>query len=99
MNDEILRIEDVFQIPDRGTVVSGVRGDAWDVAKIGDSIELRTPKGERIRTAIQQLEILRRGVLSGVFPGLVAFTDTVTSEQIPRETLIVRLTHDNAAAS
>jgi len=54
MSNEILNMEDVFQIEGRGTVVTGIRGSGWDLAKAGDPVELRPPGGHSIRTAIRE---------------------------------------------
>jgi translation elongation factor EF-Tu-like GTPase len=92
MSQEILNIEDVFQVPERGTVVTGVRGDAWDFAKVGDPIELKSPDGHTMRNAIRFLEVFRKGVLAGPpFPGGVVLADAIASEQLPQGTRLFRI--------
>ena len=93
MNQEILNIEDVFQVAERGTVVTGIRGDAWDFACVGDPVELRSPDGRLMRNAIRTLEVFRKGVLAGPpFPGGVLLTDTVASDELPRGTRMFSIT-------
>jgi translation elongation factor EF-Tu-like GTPase len=92
MSQEILNIEDVFQVPQRGTVVTGSRGDAWDLAEVGDTVELRSPDGRSMRNAIRSLEVFRKGVLSGPpFPGGVLLTEAVASDELPRGTRMLRI--------
>lgn len=87
MSNEILNIEDVLQIAGRGTVVTGIRGDGWDLAKPGDQVELRRPDGHFMRAAIQDLEVFRKGVLSGPpYPGGVLLAQPMTADQLPRGT-------------
>jgi translation elongation factor EF-Tu-like GTPase len=87
MSNEILNIEDVFQIEGRGTVVTGIRGSGWDLAKAGDPVELRLPGGSSIRTSIKDMEVFRKGVLSGPpFPGGVLLADKMAADQLPRGT-------------
>jgi translation elongation factor EF-Tu-like GTPase len=92
MTQEILNIEDVFQIEGRGTIVIGVRGEAWDSAKPGDPIELRRPDGNFTRTAIKDMEVMRKGVFDGPpFPGAVLLADALASDLLPSGTRILRL--------
>jgi hypothetical protein len=86
----ILTIEDVFEFPNRGTVVTGVLDAAWSAAKVGDPIDLRIPNGESIRTCIRDLERFhttesrrQAGILLG---------ENVSADQIPRNTQIVKVT-------
>jgi hypothetical protein len=89
MNEEILYIEDVFQLP-RGTVVIGVRGDRWGLVKIGDPVELRTQDGRSLKNAVRDLENALRYDGPGESPGAVLLVDAVASDQLPRGTRIVR---------
>jgi translation elongation factor EF-Tu-like GTPase len=92
MSQEILNIEDVFQVPERGTVVTGIRGDAWELAQVGDHVELRSPDGHSVRNAIRFLEVFRKGVLAGPpFPGGIVLADVVASDQLPRGTRVFRI--------
>ena len=92
MSQEILRIEDVFQVAERGTVVTGIREGAWNLAQAGDTIELESPDGGSMRNAIRSLEILRKGVFSGPpFPGVVVLMETVASDKLPRGSRILRV--------
>ena len=92
MSEEVLNIEDVFQVPERGTVVTGIRGDAWDLAQVGDTVQLKSPDGRSMKNAIRSLEVFRKGVLSGPpFPGGVLLADTVASDQLPRGTRMLRI--------
>jgi translation elongation factor EF-Tu-like GTPase len=92
MSEEILNIEDVFQVPERGTVVTGIRGAAWDLAIVGDTVQLKSPDGRFTKNAIRSLEVFRKGVLSGPpFPGGVLLADTVASDQLPRGTRMLRI--------
>jgi translation elongation factor EF-Tu-like GTPase len=89
MSQEILKIEDVFQVPERGAVVTGVRGEAWELAQVGDTVELKSPDGRSMRNGIRSLEIFRKGVLSGPpFPGGILLADIVASDELPRGTLV-----------
>ncbi len=92
-------ILDVFQIEDRGTVVTGPIGAAWKVAKRGDKIELRTPDGRRLRTAIKDMEIFAKGKLTPEpIPSCgVLLADIFASDQLPRGTEMLRITDDTIA--
>jgi len=43
MPEPILISDDIFDVPTRGTVITGKAGDGWAAAKAGDTIELRSP--------------------------------------------------------
>lgn len=100
MDNVILQsIQDVFQIDGRGTVVTGPIGGAWKFAKRGDRIELRTPDGRCLQTAIKDMEVFRRGVLTPEpIPNCgVLLADTFTSDQLPRGTGMLRISDDSIA--
>jgi hypothetical protein len=85
----ILTIQDVLEIPNRGTLVTGIVDAGWSSAKVGDSIDLLFPNGEGIRTYIRDLERIRRtesrrqaGILLG---------ESVSANQIPQKTKIVKV--------
>lgn len=89
MSDVILEnILDVFQIEGRGTVVTGPIGAAWTQAERGDEIELRTPDGRSITTAIKDKELFRKGKLTPEpIPTCgVLLADVIPSDQLPRGT-------------
>src|SRR4051812_29099108 len=97
MNEVILQnILDVFQIEGRGTVVTGQIGAAWSLSKRGDKIELRTPDGRRIKTAIKDMEIFAKGKLTPEpIPSCgVLLADIFVSDQLPRGTEMLRITDD-----
>jgi hypothetical protein len=87
----VLSVEDVFQVPERGTVVTGTRGSAWESVKIGDAIDLRKPDGSTTRTAIRELEVMRKGVFSGPFPGAVLLADQFASAHVPLNTRLMKV--------
>jgi translation elongation factor EF-Tu-like GTPase len=94
MDEVILQsIFKVFQIEGRGTIVTGPIGAGWGLAKRGDKIELRTPDGRRIKTAIKDMEIFAEGKLSRS----VLLADTFASDQLPRDTEMLRITDDSIA--
>ena len=100
MDEVILQnVLDVFQIEGRGTVVTGPIGAAWKLAKRGDKIELRTPDGRRIKTAIKDMEIFAKGKLTPEpIPSCgVLLADVVVSDQLPRGTEMLRMTDDSIA--
>jgi translation elongation factor EF-Tu-like GTPase len=100
MNEVILQsISDVFQIEGRGTVVTGPIGAAWSSAKRGDRIELRTPDGRHIQTAIKDMEIFAKGKLTPepIPICAVLLADIFTSDQLPRGTEILRISDDSIA--
>jgi translation elongation factor EF-Tu-like GTPase len=100
MDEVILQsILDVFQIEGRGTVVTGPIGAGWRLAKRGDKIELRTPDGRRIKTAIKDMEIFAKGKLTPEpIPSCgVLLADTVASDQLPRGTEMLKITDDAIA--
>ena len=89
MDNVILQsILDVFQIEGRGTVVTGPIGSAWRSAKPGDRVELQTPDGRRVQTAIKDMEIFAKGKLTPEpIPSCgVLLADIFTSDQLPRGT-------------
>jgi translation elongation factor EF-Tu-like GTPase len=93
MNEVIMQnVLDVFQIEGRGTVVTGPMGAAWSSAKRGDKIELRTPNGGGLVTAIKDLEIFAKGKLTPeAIPSCgVLLADVFTSQQLPRGTKMLR---------
>jgi hypothetical protein len=97
MGQGILRIEDVVHFPGRGTVVIGIRGDAWNSVRIGDAVELIHPDGHAIKTTIRDFGV-GKGVISGPpNPGGVLLADAVASDQLPRGTRMLRFCHENAA--
>lgn len=77
---------DVFQIEGRGTLVTGPIGAGWRLAKRGDKIELRTPDGRRIMTAIKDMEIFAKGKLTPEpIPSCgVLLADVFASDRLPR---------------
>jgi translation elongation factor EF-Tu-like GTPase len=94
MNEVILQdIVDVFQIEGRGTVVTGPIGPGWKTAKRGDKIELRTPDGQSVTTAIKDMELLRKGeVASESVPSRgVLLADIVASEHLPSGTKMLKI--------
>lgn len=91
MSQEILYIQDVFQIKGRGTVVTGIRGGAWDLAQVGDAVELKIPDGRLITNAIGGLEVFRKGTLGAPFPGGVLLADAVASGELPSGTRMFRI--------
>ena len=100
MDEVILQsILDVFQIEGRGTVVTGPIGTAWRSAKRGDRIELRTPDGRRVQTAIKDMELFAKGKLTPEpIPSCgVLLVDTFTSDQLPRGTEMLRVSDDSIA--
>jgi hypothetical protein len=92
MNNVILTVEDTFKVK-RGTVVTGLKGDAWTSAKRDARVELRSPTGGRVTTSILKVESFRPSIrepygstwspLAGIL-----LPDTVTPEQTPRGTQI-----------
>src|SRR5262245_21832399 len=100
MDEVILQnVLDVFQIEGRGTVVTGPIGAGWRLAKRGEKIELRTPDGRRVKTAIKDLEIFAKGRLTPEpIPSCgVLLADIFTSEQLPQGTEMLRITDDPVA--
>jgi translation elongation factor EF-Tu-like GTPase len=97
MSEVILQIvSDVFQIEGRGTIVLGSVGASWNLAKRGDKIELRTPDGRRIKTAIKDMEVFAEvKATPEPMPCCgVQLTDIVASEELPRGTEMLRISDD-----
>jgi translation elongation factor EF-Tu-like GTPase len=92
-------ILDVFQIEGLGTVVTGPIGAGWSFAQRGDKLELRTPDGRRIRTAIKDMEIFAKGKLTPepIPSCAVLLADTFALDQLPRGTEMLRITDDTIA--
>jgi translation elongation factor EF-Tu-like GTPase len=97
--DEVIlqKILDVFQIEGRGTVVTGPMGAAWRLARRGDRIELRTPDGRRVQTAIKDMELFAKGKLTPEpIPSCgILLADTFVSDQLPRGTQMLRIADDS----
>lgn len=91
-------IDDVFQIEGRGTVVVGKIGAGWGLAELGTEIELLTPDGRRIRTAIKDKELFTKGRLTPEpIPSCgVLLADAIASDQLPRGTKMVMVSDDSA---
>ena len=84
MSEGILEILDVFELPTGGTVVSGIRGHGWDLVRVGDPIELRSPDGHSTKNSIRGMEVFRKGVLVGPpFPVGLLLAEAVRSDQLP----------------
>lgn len=85
----ILIVEDVFQIPSRGTVVSGlIRPDCPPILK-GDSLELRLPHGECLANSIADIEVFRPPIyLDSPRSFALLLGTSISSEELPRGTEI-----------
>ncbi len=96
MSEVILTVEDVFQVDNRGSVVTGVIGNAWKNAKVGDAIVLCIPTGTRLATAIKKIELFRPPIWKETSDnGALLLTDLIDSDQAPRGTRI--LPYENVA--
>jgi len=91
---EILRVQDVFQFPDR-TVATGIRGEAWDSAKVGADVKLKSLGGQTTKATIRELEVFRRGVLTPPFPGAISFGEILTTDKLSPGTVIAKIENDH----
>ena len=90
MSKVILTVQDVFQIENRGSVVTGVICSAWKNAKVGDAVALCTPTGNRIKTAIKGIELFRPPIWKETSDnGALLLMDFIDSEQAPRGSLVL----------
>jgi hypothetical protein len=86
----ILTAFDLFQIEDRGSVVTGKIGEAWENAKVGDVVVLHTPAGAQTIATIKDRELLRPPIWKDTSDeGALLFTDRIEKERAPEGTVVV----------
>jgi hypothetical protein len=85
----IMTIYDVFQLEERGTLISGEPGPAVDLAQPGAAIELHTPEGEVVHDSVGDFERPYPCFGEGrPRPILILLKKRIASEQLPGGTKV-----------